>query len=115
MDVVGNVVGRNIPIWPSCPAIGWDAGVFRGNSTYDGTGLSAGTRQNLTGIEEHGPYLHGGSFTNPAVNGVNNNNYPSGYYFDPQLPVDYSGDREETGPTKHNKFVSEFGTSVYSR
>lgn len=58
-------------IWPSSPSPhGWKTGVFILDGRPNGNALSTwGPDDFETKVESHGPYKHGCSETNPAVNG----------------------------------------------
>ena len=111
------------PIWPSCPSVGWAAGVYRLTSmpipgkdlvTPDGGPL----------IETHRPKWHGDGFA--TVNGLTPLDPPPGPHppcnqppcnyqglFPPNIPLNLT--RQPTGPSEPNVFSSESpGASVMS-
>eukprot|EP00463_Aulacantha_scolymantha_P006251 TRINITY_DN783_c1_g1_i1.p1 TRINITY_DN783_c1_g1~~TRINITY_DN783_c1_g1_i1.p1 ORF type:complete len:371 (+),score=60.07 TRINITY_DN783_c1_g1_i1:217-1329(+) len=90
-------------LWPSCPALGWTAGVHKLNALPNGNALL--TPKSGKTIETHGPYQHGNGF--PAVNGGNNLGL-----FDSLIPIKISP--TQMGPQYQNVFASEFGTVVMS-
>ena len=92
-------------IWPSCPAIGWKAGVHALDARPVTTGAALITPDNGGIIETHGPYQHGGGF--PSVNGANG---PAP--FPPNIPIQVQ--KTTTGYAAQNVFASEFGCSVFS-
>ena len=108
MTVVAEVVRDSVPIWPSCPAAGWDTGTNTLTGLFNGEPLTAGVLPRPTVIEVHGPYQHGSSVKSPAVNGL----FAREDLYEAQLPVTYA--KTETGPEYKNQFVSEFGSSVYA-
>ena len=83
-------------VWPSCPALGWTAGVRRLDSLPTGTPLT--TPPNGPTIETHGPYQHGSGF--PAVNGGS-----TLQLFDANLPLQLKP--TPTGLALPNVFASE--------
>lgn len=92
-------------VWPSCPAVGWTAGVDRLTSLPTGTPLA--TPKTGNEIEHHGPYQHGGTW--PAVNGCPADTVTVGM----PLPLDdLKG--QPTGLEYPNVFASEFGVSSFS-
>jgi beta-mannosidase len=97
-------------IWPSCPALGWTAGVDKLTARPTGTPLSTPKGGFL--LETHGPYQHGTGF--PAVNGAGTMQ-PVSPHMNGGMPITMP---EENGTTvglgKANIFASEFGSSVYS-
>eukprot|EP00117_Sycon_ciliatum_P026411 scpid28634/ scgid21686/ Beta-mannosidase; Lysosomal beta A mannosidase; Mannanase len=94
---------KSRPIWPSCPAIGWTAGVHALDATPTGDVLT--TPNDARSIETHGPYQHGGGF--PSVNGDNRL-----VLFPSNIPIKVS--QIDTGVALQNVFASEFGCSVFS-
>eukprot|EP00656_Telonema_subtile_P018074 TRINITY_DN19740_c0_g2_i4.p1 TRINITY_DN19740_c0_g2~~TRINITY_DN19740_c0_g2_i4.p1 ORF type:complete len:621 (-),score=140.84 TRINITY_DN19740_c0_g2_i4:49-1911(-) len=90
-------------IWPSCPALGWTAGVNKLDSLPNGNPLV--TPDSGTSIETHGPYQHGSGF--PSVNGASKLGP-----FDPNMPITISA--KSTGLTVQNVYASEFGAVVMS-
>ena len=97
-------------IWPSCPALGWTAGVDKLTARPTGTPLSTPTG-GFT-LETHGPYQHGTGF--PAVNGASNMQ-PVSSGMNGGMPIKIQpGTGTTVGLGKTNIFASEFGSSVYS-
>ena len=90
-------------VWPSCPSIGWTAGVRMLDALPNGNALT--TPKPSSKIETHGPYLHGSGF--PAVNGD-----PKLDLFKPLVPPAVTN--ASTGLALPNVFASEFGAAVMS-
>eukprot|EP01050_Picozoa_sp_SAG11_P014087 SAG11_NODE_1701_length_4423_cov_2.759713_2_plen_717_part_00 len=106
------------PIWPACPAHGWQTGVHKLTSlpkkgsvlrVIPGALSSSGEEYH---IEYHGPYLQGSGF--PAVNGKPQLSLP-----DPAIPHNFAVGSKwsppavgiRIGPAYPNVFVSEFGVA----
>ncbi len=65
-------------VWPSCPAVGWSAGVDRLTARPNGNALA--TPDSAPVIETHGPYEWGNGF--PSLNG-----FGPLQLFDPNTPI----------------------------
>ena len=102
MTVVAQEDGSRA-VWPSCPALGWTAGVRMLDALPNGNPLT--TPPKGVAIETHGPYQHGTGF--PAVNGA-----AALQLFDANIPITPAS--ELVGPAHANVFASEFGAAVMS-
>ena len=95
-------------IWPSSPSVsGWKTGVQSIDGKPNGNLLTTATAtssKNHT-LESHGPYWHGSSDTNPAVNGP----LDGSGKFKANIPVAFHYSNPESllrGPAFQNQFVS---------
>jgi len=96
---------KSRPIWPSCPAAGWNSGVDMLWSLPNGKTLS--TRGSVSpNFETHGPYQHGSGFK--AVND------PDGklQLFDANIPPRLN--KVPTGVDINGVYASEFGCVAMS-
>ena len=113
------------PVWPSCPSIGWSAGVDTLTSRpIPGRALAAPDPGTRPLIETHRPKWHGDGFA--SVNGATPiNPAPGPHPLCPQPPCNWQGlfpsniplslTRQPTGPGQPNVFSSESpGASVMS-
>eukprot|EP00037_Helgoeca_nana_P028404 m.334008 g.334008 ORF g.334008 m.334008 type:complete len:757 (-) comp27747_c0_seq3:1006-3276(-) len=117
------------PIWPSCPATGWSAGVHKLNSTANGNPLSTPdtTSKRCTEIpgahciEAHRPKWLGSGFAamngNPSLTPSHGDTpFPNVLYsgmFPPSIPLELTP--TAVGPEYRNNFSSESpGNSVMS-
>lgn len=104
MTVVGEE-DNSRSMMPSCPSIGWDAGVDKLYVRASGNKLT--TPDKATTTETHGAYNHGWGI--PSENG-----HP-GESCDSLIPVKVDSSQEsKIGVDKFNIMHSEFGTTVYS-
>ena len=96
---------KSRPVWPSCPAIGWKAGVHALDATPTGAPLETLISHHRYTIETHGPYLIGNGFETV-------NSGPKLTLFSSGIPLQIS--ETKSGVDQPNVFASEFGTSVFS-
>ena len=101
-------IDRSRPIWPACPAEGWDSGVNKLTGLPNGEPLVKHDIPLPWGPwDTHGPYQHGDGF--PAVNGSPR----SLNLFDPMTPPHFDA-TTPIGMYYNHTFTSEFGAVHWS-